>query len=183
MITAPMRRKTPRADIFRMNALPRKGKNITISINLLPGTEAFSMLEFLHPVHPKLVHFPVALFITALGLEILSWIAKKEIFHQCAVLMFIIAALATPVVVRTGLWEEEELRLGHPLLGQHQTFALWTMWTTLMSLPVLWYLRQNALRAFRIFFIVCLVCASVLVTLTADKGGKMVYEHGIGIEE
>jgi len=141
------------------------------------------MLEFLTPLHPKVVHFPIALFITAFGLEVLNWMTRKNIFHQCAVCLYIIAALMTPLIVRTGLWEAERLHLSHPLLNQHQTFALWTMWTTLMSLPVLWFLHQKFPPIFRVLFVMCLINASVLVTLTADKGGKMVYEYGVGVEQ
>lgn len=141
------------------------------------------MLEFLEPLHPKLVHFPVALFMTALGLEVLSWISRKGFFHQCALCLYVLAALIAPLVVRTGLWEAEELHLNHPLLRQHQTFALWTMWTGLMSLPLLWFFFKGYSEIFRVFFIVCLLNSAALVTLAAHKGGKMVYEYGVGVEE
>ena len=141
------------------------------------------MLELLEPLHPKVVHFPVALFITALGSEILSWMTRKQFFHQCAVYLYVCAALLTPLVVRTGLWEEERLHLNHPLLDKHRLFALWTMWVSLMSLPVLWFLFQKHLKAFRIVFVLCLIAISIVVTLTGDKGGTMVYQYRVGVEE
>lgn len=140
------------------------------------------MLEFLEPLHPKVVHFPIALFITAFGLEALNWITKKQFFHQCAVCLYVLAALMTPLIVRTGLWEAERLNLSHPLLDQHQRFALWTLWGSLMSLPVLWFLFKQYLKAFRVAFVACLIAVSVFVTLAGDKGGKMVYEYGVGVE-
>ncbi len=139
------------------------------------------MLEFLQPLHPKLVHFPIALFITAFGLEVLNWISRKKIFHQCAVCIYVLAALVTPLIVRTGLWEAERLHLGHPLLNQHQAFALRTMWTALMSLPVLWFFYQKSTKVFRVLFIICLISTAVLVTFTGDKGGRMVFEYGVGV--
>lgn len=141
------------------------------------------MLEILQPLHPKVVHFPIALFMTALGLESLSWITKKPFFHQCAVCLYVLAALMTPLIVRTGLWEAERLNLSHPLLDQHQKYALWTMWFSLMSLPLLWFFFKGYKKVFRTLFIISLLVVAVLVTFTGDKGGKMVYEYGVGIEE
>lgn len=141
------------------------------------------MVEFLQPLHPKVVHFPIALFITAFGLEVLNWVTKKHFFHQCALCLYVAAALITPLVVRTGLWEAERLKLHHPLLDQHQRYALWTMWGTLMSLPMLWFFYHEQRKFFRTLFIVCLLASAGLVALTGDRGGKMVYEYGVGVED
>ncbi len=141
------------------------------------------MLDFLQPIHPKVVHFPIALFMTALGLDIVSLIFKKENLHKTAVHIYVIAALMTPLVVRTGLWEEERFNLSHPVLDQHRQFALWTMWVSLMSLPVLWFMKQKSQKFFRYFFIILLIVISGLVTLTGHNGGRMVYEYGAGVEQ
>lgn len=141
------------------------------------------MFDYLIPLHPKLVHFPIALFTTALGFDIASFIFRKEGLHKAAVSMYVFAALLTPIVVRTGLWEEERLHLGHPVLETHRMFALWTMWVSLMSLPVLWLIRQKSQKFFRMFFIVLLIAVAGLVTLTGHNGGRMVYEYGVGTEK
>jgi uncharacterized membrane protein len=62
-------------------------------------------------------------------------------------------------------------------------FALWTMWVSLMSLPILWFLSQKYFKVFRSVFVICLIAVSVVVTLTGDKGGTMVYKYGVGVEE
>ena len=141
------------------------------------------MLHIPTPFHPVVVHFPLALFTTALGLEILGWISRKKFLHQCAVCLYVLAAIVAPLVVRTGLWEAERLHLGHPLLIQHQTFALWTMWTALMSLPILWFFYHKFPPIFRVLFVLCLINSAILVSLTGDRGGRMVYEYDIGVEE
>lgn len=140
------------------------------------------MLDFLQPIHPKIVHFPIALFMTALGLDFVSFIFKKESLHKTAWHIYVIAALMTPLVVRTGLWEEERFNLSHPVLDQHRQFALWTMWISLMSLPVLWFIKQKFKIFFRVLFIILLVVIAALVTLAGHNGGRMVYEYGVGVE-
>ncbi len=141
------------------------------------------MLDFLQPIHPKVVHFPIALFMTALGLDLASFIFKKEGLHKTALHIFILAALIAPLVVRTGIWEETRLHLNHPLLDLHRQFALRTMWTSLMSLPVLWLIKKKAPQFFRTFFMILLIGVAVFVTLAGHYGGRMVYEYGVGIQE
>lgn len=148
-------------------------------INLEKGE---AMPEYLIPLHPKVVHFPIALFVSALVFDILSLIARKEGLHKAAVYMYAFAALLTPLVVRTGLWEEERIHLGHPLLEKHRVFALWTMWVSLMSLPVLWFVKKEMPKYFRFIFPVFLLGTVVLVTLAGHNGGRMVYEYGAGVE-
>ena len=139
------------------------------------------MIEF--PLHPMVVHFPIALFVTALGLELLSLIAKKESLHQSAVHIFIIASLLTPLVVRTGIEEAEELRLTHPVLDKHRLFALWCMWVSLAALPVLWFTKKEFGKYFKVIFLAFLIGVISLVSFTGYHGGRMVYEYGVGIEK
>ena len=140
------------------------------------------MLEQLAPIHPKLVHFPIALFITALVLEVISLIARKEDWHRCALILYTAAALLTPVVVRTGMWEVDRIRLSHPILTSHRLFALWTMWVSLMSLPVLYFLKRERPGWVIPLFVVLLLAVAVLVTFAGHYGGTMVYEYGVGTE-
>lgn len=140
------------------------------------------MPELLAPIHPKLVHFPIALFISALLLEIISLIARKEDWHRCALILYTAAALLTPVVVRTGMWEVDRIRLSHPILTSHRLFALWTMWVSLMSLPVLYFLNRERPGWVKPLFVVLLLAVAVLVTFAGHYGGTMVYEYGVGTE-
>ena len=140
------------------------------------------MPELLAPIHPKLVHFPIALFISALLLEIISLIARKEDWHRCALILYTAAALLTPVVVRTGMWEVDRIRLSHPILTSHRLFALWTMWVSLMPLPVLYLLKRERPGWVIPLFVVLLLAVAVLVTFAGHYGGTMVYEYGVGTE-
>jgi uncharacterized membrane protein len=139
------------------------------------------MFDFLIPLHPKLVHFPIALIMTALIFELLGCCLKKNLLSEAAVLIFVFAAALTPIVVYTGLGEETRLKLHHPLLEEHEKFALLTMWISLGSLPVLWLLRNTSEKIFRNFFFFVLLVLAFTVTFAAHYGGKMVYEYGVGV--
>ncbi len=139
------------------------------------------MPSFLIPLHPKLVHFPIALLTTALVFELLSRLFRKNELSRAAVLIYVFAAILAPMVVYSGWWEQTRLHLHHPVLTQHRTFALLTMWTALVSLPILWFLHRWSSRAFKNFFLVLLIILTITVTITGYLGGKMVYEYSVGV--
>ena|SRR3989338_4548701 len=141
------------------------------------------LLDFhIHLLHPKLIHFPIALFLSAMGLEVLSLILKKDNLHRTALHIYILAALITPLAVLTGLQEAKHINLNHPILTTHKNFALLTMWGSLASLPILWFVRKNT-KVFRIVFLIFTLIIVIFVTIAGHNGGRMVYEYGVGVEK
>ena len=137
----------------------------------------------MHLLHPKVIHFPIALFLGAMGMEVLSLIFKKDSLHRTAFHMYILATVITPFVVLTGLQEAEHLHLSHPILTIHRNFALLTMWGSLVSLPVLWLAKKKGEKVLRIIFIIFLLMLAVFVSIAGHNGGRMVYEYGVGTEQ
>ena len=142
-----------------------------------------SSLPYVQLLHPKVIHFPIALFIGAMGMEVLSLIFKKDNLHRTALHMYIFATVITPFVVLTGLQEAEHLHLHHPVLTIHKNFALLTMWGSLVSLPILWLAKKKEEKVLRIVFIVFLLMLAAFVSITGYNGGRMVYEYGVGTEQ
>ena len=152
-----------------------------------------SSLPYIQLLHPKVIHFPIALFIGAMGMEVLSLIfsaiggsasgGKKDNLHRTAFHMYILATVITPFVVLTGLQEAEHLHLGHPILTIHRNFALLTMWVSLFSLPILWLAKKKSEKVLRIVFIIFLLMLVGFVSITGHNGGRMVYEYGVGVDQ
>ncbi len=134
-------------------------------------------------LHPRVIHFPIALFIGAIGMELLSLIFKKDRFHRTAIDIYVVATLITPLVVLTGLQEATHLHLGHPVLTIHKNFAFLTMWTSLISLPILWMVHKKNPKMLRLVFLIFLLSIVTLVAITGHNGGRMVYEYGVGMEQ
>jgi uncharacterized membrane protein len=134
-------------------------------------------------LHPMLVHFPIALFLTALALEVLSLIFKHEGLHKSALHCFIGASIVAPLAFWAGHLEEERLGLHHPVLEWHERLAAITMYGSLLFLGVLFYLTKIRSRYFRVIFLIGLIFFSGAVSLTAYNGGRLVYEYAIGLEE
>ncbi|MBF0489042.1 MAG: hypothetical protein HQL15_00305 [Candidatus Omnitrophica bacterium] len=138
-------------------------------------------MNFLIPLHPKLVHFPIALFMTALVFEILGRVFKKNLLSEASFLIYCFAAVLTPVIVYSGLLEQTRIHLNHPILTQHKNFAFLTMWIALISLPILWGLRKISDKTFRNFYFLLVSVLTLTVTMAGYYGGKMVYEYSVGV--
>jgi len=139
------------------------------------------MDSYFQLLHPKLVHFPIALIISAMGMQALGLFFKKDSWCKSAWIMFVLAVLSMPVVVLAGLWEAQRLHLHHPVLDMHKRFAFSAMWLSIGVLPVLWFIRHK--KGFQIVFLIILIMVSMLLGLAAQQGGRMVYEYGVGVSQ
>ena len=142
-----------------------------------------TFIQMLYPIHPKLVHFPIALVVSAMGMQGLGCLLRKEFLRNGAWLMFILGVLSIPVIVWSGLLEADRLHLNHPILTAHKQFAFAAMWVALGSLPILWLMRFKSIRIFQTSFLVVLIIVSGLLGLAAHQGGRMVYEYGVGVNQ
>ncbi len=142
-----------------------------------------TFIQMLYPIHPKLVHFPIALIISAMGMQGLGCLLRKDFLRNGAWLMFILGALSMAIVVWSGLFEADRLHLHHPVLTVHKQFAFAAMWISLGVLPILWVMRFKNTRIFQATFLIVLIIVSSLLGLAAHQGGRMVYEYGVGVSQ
>src|SRR3990167_9508294 len=110
-------------------------------------------------LHPALVHFPVALFVSALLMEAASFLPhrKKESFHRSAVHLYVLACILAPLAVWTGLEEAEHEHLKHPVVDLHRNLALATLWVSWTGAFLLWLIHKRFPKYFRIVFFVLLL--------------------------
>ncbi len=90
-----------------------------------------------HAQHVVLIHFPIALFITAVAFDFLAQWTKNHALAAAAYLNLLLAAISTVPVVATGLaawqWalEGQKLKgilLMHLILGCTSTVLIWLVW-------------------------------------------------------
>src|ERR1700751_5255291 len=90
-----------------------------------------------HAQHVVLIHFPIALFITAVAFDVIAYWTKRRSFADAAYYNLLVAALATIPVVATGIvaWqlqlEGQKLKgtLLLPLvLGALSGALIWLVW-------------------------------------------------------
>lgn len=134
-----------------------------------------------HPLHPMMIHFPVAALIGLVAADA-AWLLLEDPFWQRAALWLCgIGAAGGWVASIAGLVD---------LLSVQQIREKVTAWchaiiaVMMLSLASLnWVLRYNAGdedRALVCFYLSLLTAA--LIGLAAFLGGRLVYEHAVGVE-
>ncbi len=140
------------------------------------------MIEHFH-LHPVVVHFPIALFVSAMGLELFAVVLKKEKLHSVAWINFILAVLGSAAAAVTGLLEAERLHLiSHPVFNTHRLFGFLTAGLGVAALALLGLLKRRSDRWFRFLFLITLIWVVSLVSIGSYYGGRLVYEYGVGVE-
>ena len=141
-------------------------------------------INLLTVLHPMVVHFPIALLMTALFFELIRTISKKDSVKTCAEWMTYLAAASAIVAVGAGYLAAESLghdSSGHDLVHDHRNIMIgMTTGLVLTALLLAWSdrFRNGSLRG---GLVVVLVLLAGVMAFGADKGGRLVYEFGTGV--
>lgn len=136
---------------------------------------------FSTPLHPVLVHFPIALLTLGIVTQFLAlW--KKDFFDKVTFLLFSTGFVMGIFSYLSGEEAEEfaENTWGEGIetyLEPHETYALATLiiFGVVLALKVLNYYKKLPF-VLPIILILCIAGGTTL-TLTGHYGGKMVYEQ------
>jgi uncharacterized membrane protein len=132
-----------------------------------------------HPIHAMLVHFPIALVVCTLGVDLLYWLSGD------------------PFWVRVGLWSAG-IAFGFGVLasvagtlellavpGIRVRVASWNHAIAAMTLVAVaganFGLRLHVPDALLPHGLMLSVLATVLTALAGWHGGKLVFDHGVGL--
>lgn len=142
------------------------------------------MPEIIPNWHPAVVHFPIALALTATLLLLLgSWRQANPVLTASGRLLVLGAALSAVLAVALG-WQAfqtvEHDGAGHLVMLRHRNWALGCT-LGLIALAVWDGLRQKAERPPHAALLPIMVLVSASLGVTGWLGGEMVYRHGIGV--
>ena len=150
-----------------------------------------NLLDFstiLRDLHPLTTHFPIALLIVSVFLDILArFRAQNAGLKTAAYITLLLGALAAVVTVITGNIElftlgGENSPVGQ-LVAQHETIAVPT---TLLFVGIAIWRFTNQRKGKDIsnssLFLALEVLGVVGLFLTGLAGGNLVYTYGIGVE-
>ncbi len=138
--------------------------------------------------HALVVHFPLALVFTATPLLLAARLLRSEAAAATAATVgtwnLCIGAVAALLALATGLAAVLDLNVG---AAAHQAISLhlrWAMLTTLMLvLLAVWRGAGSAAQARPSWaFIIVLLAATAALGITGYRGGKNVYEFGVGVK-
>ena len=136
------------------------------------------------PVHPMLVHFPIALLFVSVLFDVADRIFPRESFREgsfwllgCGLLGGIAAAIAGGLAEHAA----EQSGVAEQLIETHETLAYITIGIMAVLLLFRLLLRNRfGARAFVAYLLVAIL-GLVAVSATGHTGGNLVYQHGAGV--
>ena len=134
-------------------------------------------------VHPLVVHFPIALLLTALGVDSLALILKRPALHRVALWNLVLGTMGAGVAVASGLQAESIARHSFEIwqvMELHERLGITTLILGVMACALRLKARdQLSPRARALAFTLMLAMAGT-VSVGAYLGGRLVYEFGVG---
>lgn len=144
----------------------------------MPGLGAMPSL------HPLLVHFPIALWLTALAFwtyalmrdDAGAWKAGRALLY-----LGTIAGIATLI---SGYLAAEALghdSPGHDRVHVHRDYMIVTTALAALTAIAAWIARNRQGAGTRVLLLLGLGVTAGALTLGADRGGELVYRYGMGV--
>jgi uncharacterized membrane protein len=138
--------------------------------------------------HPLVVHFPIALTLTAgallIGAKFVRNAALAATLATIGTWNLCMGAVAALFALATGLAASLDLQVGAAAHVAIATHVKWAMFTTLaLLLTAVWRGAGNAQQSRPSgLFLVVLAATCVALAVAGYHGGENVYRYGIGVE-
>lgn len=144
--------------------------------------------------HAVVVHFPVALLLTATLLDLACLVARRAIWlDRAATTLYVLGTVAAGAAFLTGdaasekLWDIPD-DAARSAMASHEDLAL----ITLVAFAVITALRllvshlgrkdkRTAVGFFRLLTLGAALAAQLLLVTTAHLGGSLVYRHAVAV--
>jgi uncharacterized membrane protein len=151
---------------------------------------AFPGISALQNIHPMFVHFPIAFFLGALAMEGLA-LFWREKYHEISSLMLYLGTLMAVVTLSTGFVAMNNVAAvdprghdapGHDVIHIHRNWMVSvTAVSILLSAYLFWIDKKRKEGVYRQGFVFGLLLLSSLLVLGTDRGARLVYEFGTGV--
>jgi uncharacterized membrane protein len=138
----------------------------------------------MHPIHPMIVHFPIALLTTGWCFDALARWRRHERLREASLYLLITGVLAAALAILTGHWAEEAAeRSGIPeqALEIHEQlgFAAFWLFTVVLGLRLA---SRRSWMPDKPVLVLAIGAVALLVLLGASYfGGDLVYRFGAGV--
>ena len=148
------------------------------------------MIPFPDPLHPAVVHFPIALLLLGAGVAVLSVFIRRWHLPLFAAVLLALGAIGAVAATVTG--EEEEEKVVHaipsaePVLEEHATWGerarnAGIVAAALAIVAVIVARKPVGGRAASVVTAAVALVAGYCVAQAGHYGGELVYRHGAGV--
>ncbi len=146
-------------------------------------------MEFFNHLHPLTVHFPIAFLVLYVCLEIISQISKNKNLRIATHIVLLVGTISGIFSVLTGNYDYQTLlqadilsKVHLKIISNHEYFATLTIWYffSLLIFKTYIYLQKKNQALFNYLFVILACIGFYFLYKTAQLGGRLVYEFGIG---
>jgi uncharacterized membrane protein len=145
---------------------------------MFPGLKA--MLNY----HPLFVHFPIALWLTSLLYEALSFWRARDDWHRTAIRLLYLGTLGGFAAAATGWLAQSSVPDSGAVQGVleiHETIMIITT-SFALALCILCYAKRGDFTvALRRTFLAGLIVLAILTAVGADRGAQLVYQYATSV--
>ena len=158
-------------------------------------TEFIQSFTSLPNLHPAIVHFPIALLVTAVAIDLIAILRPQRVWiDRMAATLYVLGGIAALVAYLTGDQASDAVIPATavqvlPKIAIHSHWAGYTLWIfgtlAVVRLGWAWWRRHDtAMRhmAIRIAFWLVGVGGLFVLAKTADLGGRLVFWYQVGSE-
>ena len=134
-------------------------------------------------LHPVVVHFPISFWLAGAAAWGWALLRTDEDVWRFGLWLQSLGAAGAVVATAAGLLASDALghdAPGHDLVHVHRDLMLGATALAMSVLVVAWW-KGAAGRAWRVGLAVAAAVLVVVMTLGADRGAFLVYEHGVGV--
>ena len=134
-------------------------------------------------LHPLIVHFPIALLLSAVAFELTALIVKRPILHRVSLWNLSLGTLAAGVAVLTGLRAEEVAKHSFEIwqvMALHERLGITTFILSLMVTAWRWRTHDQLTPRARAVTLAAMLAIATTVSVGGYLGGRLVYEFGVG---
>jgi uncharacterized membrane protein len=144
-------------------------------------------------LHPAVVHFPLALLFAAFGFDVACLLLRRQPWlDRAAAALYLLGALGAGAAFLSGRQAEDGLRqvppAVQPHIAAHADMAQWTLMTfvaiAVVRAVVGWLelgRRETRRSLVRLLLLTSAATGLGLLVETADRGGALVYRHGVAV--
>lgn len=135
----------------------------------------FWLWQFLGRLHPLIVHFPIALLLVALVLEVFLWKKRDDTFRSGMLIILVIGALSAVVAAVFGLLLMDQ----DQYTGNDLTIHQWSgIVTAVLTVAVLYFYQlsgRNKSNKYLNAYRALLICAVLGVTIAGHYGASLTH--------
>lgn len=138
-------------------------------------------------IHPLIIHFPIALLITAVGMNLLMLLFKQiEWLKYTTAILYLLGAISTLTAYFTGRQAVDSVTLppmANPVLSKHANLAWITLiyFTIIASTYLLIWWKSFQIRLWVLYVVFLAGIGGIfLLVKTGERGGELVFKYGVG---